>query len=79
MTSVCADEVVGRVLGAFPGTLQVVATVTVVAGYEDGLAEPALLSAWLTLGDFLGASLGNAGAAGASLALASRGRRKGST
>lgn len=40
-----------------------------------GLAEPALPSAWLTLGDFLGASLGWARAAGVSLALAS-GRRK---
>ena len=52
--------------------LQAAAAIPVVAGYEDGLAEPTLLSAWLTLGDFLGASLGWARAAGVSLALASR-------
>lgn len=39
-------------------TLQAVATITVVAGTKIGLAEPALLAAWLTLGNFLGASLG---------------------
>lgn len=77
MTSVSPEDLADGVLNVFPGMLQV-ASVTVVAGYDDGPAEPALLSAWLTLGDFLGASLGKAGTAGASLALASRGRRKGS-
>jgi hypothetical protein len=54
-----------------------VAPVTVVAAATKmGLAERALLSAWLTLGDFLGASLGQAHAAGVSLTLASQARQK---
>jgi len=49
------------------------AMVTVAAGNDDGPGTPALPSAWPTLGDFLGTSLGWAGAAGVSLALAAPG------
>jgi hypothetical protein len=56
--------------------LPALATVTVVPGYDDGLSGASAAVARRILGDFLGGPLGQARAAGASLALASRSRPK---
>ena len=58
MISVFADDLAGGVLHTFPGCRKLWQQSQWYPATKMGLAEPALPSAWLTLGKFLGASLG---------------------